>query len=215
MFDAPEELTQSPLLTNVIPGGKRKWVSSSVSGVEHSVSKSRSKKTRLETNRSPVCCSGSPEEFDHEGTGEEAEAVQSHVARPQPENADAELKRLQKDWTAPIYAFFKPTPTIEHIGGRRVHVFECIAETCKARGRKARQVNRYLDKADARSTSNLRKHAKMCWGTDIVEAADRTKNIETTRSIVAGIVSRNSSFSSVIEGAGKGKLSYILATPAH
>ena len=96
-----------------------------------------------------------------------------------------------------------------------MHVFECIAETCKARGKKARQVNRYLDKADARSTSNLRKHAKVCWGPDVVEAGDRTKNIEATRAVVAGIASRQSSKASesVLEKAGKGKLSYILATP--
>ena len=93
-----------------------------------------------------------------------------------------------------------------------MHVFECIAETCKARGKKARQVNRYLDKADARSTSNLRKHAKVCWGAEAVEAGDRTKNIEAAREVVAGIMSRNSS--PVLEGAGKGKLSYILATPS-
>ena len=103
---------------------------------------------------------------------------------------------------------------IENIGGRRVHVFECIAEVCKARGKKARQVNRYLDKADARSTSNLRKHAKVCWGSEVVEAADRTKNIEATRAVVAEIASRNSSMSPVLDSSGKGKLSYILATPA-
>lgn len=97
-----------------------------------------------------------------------------------------------------------------------MHVFECIAETCKARGKKARQVNRYLDKADARSTSNLRKHAKVCWGPEVVEAGDRTKNIEATRAVVAGIASRKSSPTSVqaLEGGRKGKLSYILATPA-
>jgi len=134
------------------------------------------------------------------------------TAERQPEDAEAELKRLQKDWTAPIYAFFKPTPLIECVGGRRVHVFECIAETCKARGKKARQVNRYLDKADARSTSNLRKHAKVCWGPEVVETGDRTKNIEATRAVVAGIASRKSS-PSVLEGTDKGKLSYILATP--
>lgn len=74
-------------------------------------------------------------------------------------------------------------------------------------------MNRYLDKADARSTSNLRKHAKVCWGSDVVEAGDRTKNIEATRAVVAEITSRKSSPASVLEGAGKGKLSYILATP--
>ncbi|KAF4610550.1 hypothetical protein D9613_006531 [Agrocybe pediades] len=43
----------------------------------------------------------------------------------QPEESDeAELKRLMKDWNAPIYAFFKPTPSIEYINDRRVHVFD-------------------------------------------------------------------------------------------
>lgn len=47
----------------------------------------------------------------------------------------------------------------------------------------------------------------MCWGTEVVEEADRTKNIEATRVVVAEIASRHTS------GEGKGKLSYILATP--
>jgi hypothetical protein len=219
MSDAPKGFLQSRIPTVVVPGGKRKQVSST-SEVEQRVNQSTSKKARRETTQSPVPC-------EHEKGAEPVTAVPL-------ENADAELsasvpllpldeseildrrplERLQKDWTAPIYAFFKPTPTIECIDGRRVHVFECIAETCKARGKKARQVNRYLDKADARSTSNLRKHAKVCWGTEVVEAGDRTKNIEAARAVVASIVSRKSSLTSALEGAEKGKLSYILATPS-
>jgi hypothetical protein len=54
----------------------------------------------------------------------------------------------------------------------------------------------------------------VCWGAEIVEAGDRTKNIEAARAVVAGIVSRKSALASNLEGTGKGKLSYILATPA-
>jgi len=43
-------------------------------------------------------------------------------------------ERLAKDWTSPIYAFFKSIPLIDYIGGRRLHVFECGAKHCKGKG---------------------------------------------------------------------------------
>jgi hypothetical protein len=61
-----------------------------------------------------------------------------------------------KQWNTPVYAFFRPTPTIECIDGRRVHVFECSAKTCTGKGKHGRKVWRYLNTADATSTSNLR-----------------------------------------------------------
>jgi hypothetical protein len=60
--------------------------------------------------------------------------------------------RLSKDWDAPIYAFFKPMPVIEYIDRRKAHVFECAAQNCHGR---SRFVQRFLDKGDAKSTSNL------------------------------------------------------------
>jgi hypothetical protein len=77
-----------------------------------------------------------------------------------------------KDWNSPIYVFFKPTPMIEYIKDRRVHVFECNAKSCKGKGN-GRMVRRYLDTSDAKSTSNLRKHAKICWGEEVVASADK------------------------------------------
>jgi len=73
------------------------------------------------------------------------------------------LERLLKDWNSPIYAFFTPTPSIEYIKGHRVYVFECSTKHCRGKGN-GRLVHRYLDTSDAKSTSNLRKHAKICWG---------------------------------------------------
>ena len=58
-------------------------------------------------------------------------------------------EQLKKDWNAPIYAFFEPTPDIKYEKGRRFHAFLCAGTGCK------REVCRYLDKSDATSTSNL------------------------------------------------------------
>ncbi|KAG6815757.1 hypothetical protein H0H93_009071 [Arthromyces matolae] len=88
-------------------------------------------------------------------------------------------KRLQKDWTAPIYAFFGLNPNILEIDGRRAHVFQCITKNCWGKGKNPREVCRYLDKKDAKSMSNLRKHAKTCWSVDTIDAADQSKNATT------------------------------------
>lgn len=91
---------------------------------------------------------------------------------------------MQADWNTPIYAFFEATPDIEHVNGRRVHVFKCLAKSCKGKGRHGRLVNRYLDTTDARSTGNLRKHAKLCWTEATIRAADGTKNLGLAKDAV-------------------------------
>ena len=57
-------------------------------------------------------------------------------------------------------------PEIGYEDGRRFHSFRCAAWSCKQR------VHRYLDKKDGKSTGNLRKHAKSCWGAEAVEVAE-------------------------------------------
>lgn len=113
------------------------------------------------------------------------------------------------DWNAPIYAFFHPIPAIEYIDGRRAHVFSCNAKTCKGKGEKRRQVRRYLDKGDAKSTSNLRKHAKLCWGNEAVAAADTTKNAAAAREAMSKTdLKRDGSITTSFERIGKGKITY-------
>jgi len=129
------------------------------------------------------------------------------------ESAEDELQRLRKEWTSPIYAFFKSSPAIHYVGTRRLHVFECLAENCKAKGKNPRFVNRYLDKADARSTSNLRKHVKICWGTDILAAADKIKDLDAIRALVAKTELKDGLLAAAFEGMSKGKLAYILSLP--
>ena len=82
-------------------------------------------------------------------------------------------ERLTKEWTAPIYAFFKPVPVIEYVDDHRCHIFQCAASKCK---HKSRGVRQFLDKEDAKSTSNMRKHAKKCWGDEVVALVDKAKN---------------------------------------
>ena len=38
-----------------------------------------------------------------------------------------------------------------------------------------------MDKRDAKLTSNMQKHAKKCWGDDVVTAADKAKNASNIR----------------------------------
>ena len=116
------------------------------------------------------------------------------------------LERLSKDWNSPVYIFFKPTPLIEYIKDRCVHVFECNAKHCKGKGN-GRMVRRYLDTGDAKSTSNLRKHAKICWGEETVAAADQTRDIDAAREALKKI--KDGSITEAFERvAKKGKLSY-------
>ena len=69
-------------------------------------------------------------------------------------------------------------------------------------------MRRYLDKSDAKSTSNLRKHAKSCWGAETVEAADRTKDVSEARDSVVKPLGKDGSITAIFERVGKGKVTY-------
>ena len=70
---------------------------------------------------------------------------------------------MKKKWNSPVYAFFKPDPSIEYTGGQWSHVFRCNAKGC------AKLVCRFLDKGDAWLMGNMHKHIKKCWGEDILD----------------------------------------------
>jgi hypothetical protein len=113
---------------------------------------------------------------------------------------------MSKKWTSPVYVFFKKTPQIEYKQGRRAHVFECGAGRCK--GRNTRYVYRFLDKGDSNSTSNLLRHAKICWGAEVVEAATATRDLEAARDILAKMKPRDGSILAEFQRIGKGKVTY-------
>ncbi|KAG2050356.1 hypothetical protein BDR06DRAFT_984019 [Suillus hirtellus] len=109
------------------------------------------------------------------------------------EDAEAEMKHLSKEWVSPIYAFFKPFLTIGHKNGWRYY---------------EKRIRCFLDKKDAKSTSNMHKHACTCWGEEVVKAADDAKSCDVAcESIVNGILT-NGSITASFERKGKGKITY-------
>ncbi|KAJ7888159.1 hypothetical protein B0H14DRAFT_2562520 [Mycena olivaceomarginata] len=95
--------------------------------------------------------------------------------------ADSEPIRSSEDkhkWTSPLYTFFKDnveTVTDSH-DGRKYQAFKYNAPGgCKSKSDYL-GVKRYQTKvngdphSDRSSTSNLKKHAKHCWGADVVDA---------------------------------------------
>ena len=113
---------------------------------------------------------------------------------------------MSKEWTLPIYVFFRNEPRVEHLNGRQVHVFICAAGKC--RGKNGRDVRRFQDTGDAKSTSGLRRHAKNCWGSDAVEAADGTKDLESARLVLMKTKLRDGSITAKFERIAKGKVTY-------
>jgi hypothetical protein len=69
-------------------------------------------------------------------------------------------------------------------------------------------VRRFLDTGDAKSTGNLRKHAKRCWGEEIVAAADKAKNANDVRNTTIKGCLNLESITAAFERTGKGKVSY-------
>jgi hypothetical protein len=66
-------------------------------------------------------------------------------------------------------------------------------------------VRRFLDTRDAKSTSNLRRHAKACWGEDTVAAADDTSDLKTAREALSKRKDLNGTITAAFERAGKGR----------
>jgi hypothetical protein len=118
---------------------------------------------------------------------------------------------MARDWTSPIYGFFKSRPAIEVVDGRRCHEFKCAAPHCKGKGVRPRIVRRYLDKADRGSTSNMHKHAKNCWGAEIVSKALEAKNelsIKEVRKSLAKAKIQDGTITAMFERKGKENVTF-------
>ena len=89
-----------------------------------------------------------------------------------------------------------------------MHDFTCNAKNCKGKGKTPRQVRRYLDTGDSKSTGSLRRHAKLCWGSDIVAQADATKDVGIARAGLKDAELKDGSITAVFERTGKGKITY-------
>ena len=67
-------------------------------------------------------------------------------------------------------------------------------------------VRRYLDTSDAKSTGNLRKHARVCWGAEAVAAADEAHNLGAAFEALKKV--KDGSITGAFERVGKGKATY-------
>ncbi|KAG1841471.1 hypothetical protein C8R48DRAFT_563096, partial [Suillus tomentosus] len=111
-------------------------------------------------------------------------------------------ERLMTEWNSPVYAFFDPTLHIVEIADHRVHEFKCQARGCKVK------VRWFLDKGDARSTGNMRKHVCLCWEDEVLKAADSANDANEVRHKIIGSILRNGSITASFEWKGKGKIMY-------
>lgn len=118
------------------------------------------------------------------------------------------LVRLHAEWTSPIYAFFDDMPEVTYSPeGRRAHEFRCASSHCKGKGTNGRIVRRYLDTSDRKSTSNLKRHAITCWGSETVDAALEAKvDIDSARKTLK--TAQDGSIATAFERKGKGKVAY-------
>jgi hypothetical protein len=69
-------------------------------------------------------------------------------------------------------------------------------------------VRRYLDTSDRKSTGNLRKHAKLCWGEQEAEAADQTKDAVAARGVIDISKLKDGSLTAAFGRIGKEKVTY-------
>ena len=69
-------------------------------------------------------------------------------------------------------------------------------------------IRRYLDTRDSKSTSNMRKHVKSCWGEDVLDVVGDAKNANEARESIVKPLLRTGSITSAFERKGKGKVTY-------
>lgn len=91
-----------------------------------------------------------------------------------------------------------------------MHVFKCIAESCRGKGRDRRLINRYLNTKDAKSTGNLHKHEKLCWSeATIIVADDATKSLDTAQDVLKKLGVGNTKLMAMFERCMGGKVTYL------
>jgi len=95
------------------------------------------------------------------------------------------------------------------VNGRCVHEFRCTASNCKGRGKNPRTVRHYLDTSDRNSTGNLRKHARLCWGDEILCGADACGDLDSAREgLDKAKKLKDGSITMAFERKGKGKVTF-------
>jgi hypothetical protein len=61
---------------------------------------------------------------------------------------------------------------------------------------------------DVKSTSNLQRHAKLCWGEEAVVAADGTHDVRMAHTAIKSCKSLDGSITAAFEWLGRGAVTY-------
>ncbi|KAG1720835.1 hypothetical protein EDB19DRAFT_1898408 [Suillus lakei] len=93
-------------------------------------------------------------------------------------------------------------PSIEYTGSCCAHVFKYMAKGYW------QHVHHYLNKGDAKSTSNMVKHIKSCWGNIAYEAAQEAKTAASACESIINNILKTGSITTLFERKGKGKVTY-------
>ena len=107
------------------------------------------------------------------------------------------IERMSKEWSSLVYPFIKVE--VVHSDRRRVHQFCCRAHHCKVK------IRRFLDTKDLKSTSNLCKHVKSCWGVDVMSAADDANNTNDVQVKIINGILQNGLITKAFKRKGKGR----------
>ena len=67
-------------------------------------------------------------------------------------------------------------------------------------------VRRYLDTTDTKSTGNLHKHTRICWGLEIMATTDKTLSFGKAYEVLKRY--KDGSITEAFEQVGKGKFTY-------
>jgi len=81
----------------------------------------------------PIDVEDLDDEDDEEIEDDNAELGMSTSSVPDQSDNNFMTARLIKQWDTPVYVFFRLTPAIVYVEGRKVHVFECAASHCKCK----------------------------------------------------------------------------------
>ena len=108
-------------------------------------------------------------------------------------------------------------PNSQHFGHQRSNVprIYLFCAICKGNGSERRVVRRFLDTGDKNSTSNMRKHAKHCWGDEIIKKADEAVKDELTvenirQTLAEAKKAQDGSIIAFFDRKGKGRVKYMM-----
>lgn len=101
-------------------------------------------------------------------------------------------ERMKKKWDSPVYALYEEASVV-YRDGRRGHAFKCRGRGCKA------TVFRYLDTKDHSSSSNLWRHARLCWGKETVDEICAAVDLDEARTKIVAPLLRDGSITQAFQ----------------